>query len=251
MIKLNTPYTIENGDVVTFAEGKKGSITGTYGDGTITGTLDGNLLKSTFHNTKANAVGLMEITFHENGFDAKWKSGLEPGPMRGKWEGKLGNDIKNISSSIEAQNVLFQLEINSIEEYGINYGSFSIELNIESKLVDDFRNDCNYDSIVSLISAALNTNVSEILRCAAVSIDLEELKLDDYDWWSYSPCIRVLKIDNLDLSPIYKVYKDEDEYNSDAADLLKKEEDEIYDYVSDFMSDIAFHFEKDIFFDSI
>ncbi|MBM3161136.1 MAG: hypothetical protein FJZ66_07345 [Bacteroidetes bacterium] len=65
MIKLNTTYTIENGDVVTIEEGKKGSITGTYGDGTITGTLDGNLLKSTFHNTKANVVGLMEITFFE------------------------------------------------------------------------------------------------------------------------------------------------------------------------------------------
>jgi hypothetical protein len=152
---------------------------------------------------------------------------------------------------IKLKTVLFQLEINSIEEYGINYGSFSIELNIESKLVDDFRNGCNYDSIVTLISAALNTNISEILKSAAISIDLEELKLDDYDWWSYSPCIRVLKIDNLDISPIYKVYKDEDEYNSDAAELLKKEEDEIYDYVSDFMSDVAFHFEKDIFFDSI
>ncbi|MFN6037918.1 MAG: hypothetical protein ACK452_05580 [Bacteroidota bacterium] len=41
MIKLNTPYTIENGDVVTFNEGKKGSITGTYGEGTLTGTLPG------------------------------------------------------------------------------------------------------------------------------------------------------------------------------------------------------------------
>ncbi len=93
MIKLNTPYTIENGDVVTFVEGKKGSITGTYGDGTITGTLDGNLLKSTFHNTKANAVGLMEITFFENSFDAKWKSGLEPGPMRGKWSGTIQAEV--------------------------------------------------------------------------------------------------------------------------------------------------------------
>ena len=59
MIKLNTPYIIENNDVVTFEEGKKGSITGTYGDGTLTGTLEGNLLKATFHNTKANATGLM------------------------------------------------------------------------------------------------------------------------------------------------------------------------------------------------
>jgi hypothetical protein len=89
MIKLNTPYTIENGDTVTFTEGKKGTINGSYTDSTLTGAFDGAVLKATFHNKKVNAIGLMEITFHENGFDAKWKSGLEPGPMRGKWEGKL------------------------------------------------------------------------------------------------------------------------------------------------------------------
>ena len=63
MIKLNTQYTIENGDIVTFEEGKKGSITGRYEDGTLTGTIEENLLKATFHNTKVNVVGLMEITF--------------------------------------------------------------------------------------------------------------------------------------------------------------------------------------------
>lgn len=50
MIKLNTQYAIENGDVTTFSEEKNGGITGTYGDGTITGTIDGHLLKATFHN---------------------------------------------------------------------------------------------------------------------------------------------------------------------------------------------------------
>jgi len=89
MIKLNTAYTIDNGDTVTFTEGKKGTINGAYKDATLTGAFDGNVLKATFHNTKVNATGLMEITFHENGFDASWKKGLEPGPMRGKWEGIL------------------------------------------------------------------------------------------------------------------------------------------------------------------
>jgi hypothetical protein len=96
MIKLNTPYTIENGDKVTFTEGKKGTINGSYSDATLTGSLEGDLLKATFHNTKVNASGLIEITFHENGFDAKWKNGLEPGPMRGKWEGKF-SDIDSVT----------------------------------------------------------------------------------------------------------------------------------------------------------
>ena len=92
MIKLNTVYSIDNGaNSVVFTEGKKGSITGTHKDGTMTGFLEGNVFTGTFHNTKVNASGLIEITFHESGFDAKWKNGMEPGPMRGKWVGELGN----------------------------------------------------------------------------------------------------------------------------------------------------------------
>jgi hypothetical protein len=104
MIKFNTPYTIENGDTVVFTEGKKGTINGTYTDATLTGSFDGEVLKATFHNKKVNAIGLMEIIFHEYGFDAKWKSGLEPGPMRGKWEGEL---ILNTNQpALESKNTL-------------------------------------------------------------------------------------------------------------------------------------------------
>jgi len=89
MIKLNIAYTIDNGDTVTFTEGKKGTINGSYTDSTLTGVFDGNVLKATFHNSKVNAVGLMEITFNETGFNGKWKKGIEPGPMKGKWLGEL------------------------------------------------------------------------------------------------------------------------------------------------------------------
>lgn len=91
MIKLNTPYTIENGDTVIFTEEKKDTIHGVYKDSALTGTIDGNVLKATFINSKVNAVGLMEITFNETGFDGKWKKGIEPGPMKGKWLGKLSS----------------------------------------------------------------------------------------------------------------------------------------------------------------
>ncbi len=93
MIQFNKPYSIENGnDMVTFVEGKKGTITGTYNNASLTGALEGNILKATFHNSKVNAIGLIEITFHESGFNAKWKQGLEPGPMRGKCIGSLISD---------------------------------------------------------------------------------------------------------------------------------------------------------------
>ena len=90
MIKLNTPYHVAEENVtVTFTEVKNGAITGTYPNATLTGTLEGNVLSATFHNTAVNAVGLIELTFNENGFEGKWKSGLEPGPMRGKWSGTI------------------------------------------------------------------------------------------------------------------------------------------------------------------
>ena len=102
MIQLNTVYSIDNGaNSVVFSEGKKGSITGTHNDGTMTGFQERNVFKGTFHNTKVNATGLMEITFHESGFDAKWKNGMEPGPMRGNWVGELLNNSTNI---IDSQN---------------------------------------------------------------------------------------------------------------------------------------------------
>lgn len=108
MIKLNTPYHVAEENVsVTFTEVKNGTITGTYNNSTLTGTLEGNFLSATFHNSKVNAVGLIELTFNENGFEGKWKKGLEPGPMRGKWNGKLSdsgnNTKKDDSSSLSAE----------------------------------------------------------------------------------------------------------------------------------------------------
>jgi hypothetical protein len=109
MIKFNQTYTINNGqESIVFKEGKANTIKGEYNDGTLTGTLEGNVLKATFHNKKTNGAGLIEFTFTENGFSAKWKQGLEPGPMRGKWKGNLGNDIGN--------NLFLQTDI-SLEEF--------------------------------------------------------------------------------------------------------------------------------------
>ena len=122
MIKFNNRYTIENGDSLTFVQEANGKVNGTYKNGTIAGSLEGNVLKATFHNTKANASGLMEITFRERGFDAKWKAGLDPGPMRGKWVGTLEdeglvNEINNDNASAKNgnQETTIELENNLLD----------------------------------------------------------------------------------------------------------------------------------------
>jgi hypothetical protein len=118
MIELNSTYKIEGSDTkITFSQNKDKTISGIYNDGTVNGTLEGNTLKATFHNEIENIDGLMEITFHQNGFDAKWKTGIEPGPMRGKWTGLLGevpsSEIQNDASMKKAHYMTIYLDQDS------------------------------------------------------------------------------------------------------------------------------------------
>jgi hypothetical protein len=151
MLKLNESYSINDGQgVIVFSEGKKGTINANYeikgkkDAGTINGTLSENLLKGTYHNSLNNSSGLIEFQFTENGFNCKWKQGLEPGPMRGKWEGALNSATRksvnennsesgNLSSAekylsyIRNENKWFQEKISKcspselIEEYSCEY----------------------------------------------------------------------------------------------------------------------------------
>ena len=106
MIKLNEQYSINNGQgTIVFTEGKKGTINAEYkikgnkSKGVINGTLENEVLTGTFH---VDAVaGLIEFIFSEDGFEAKWKQGIEPGPMKGKWEGNIGVDS---SSELQEEN---------------------------------------------------------------------------------------------------------------------------------------------------
>jgi len=107
MIQFNNEYSINNGQgTIIFSEGKQGTINATYkisskkDVGTINGRLDKNVLKGIYHNTLKNSTGLIEFAFSGNGFNAKWKQGIEPGPMRGKWLGKIKDtDTKEVNSN--------------------------------------------------------------------------------------------------------------------------------------------------------
>lgn len=111
MIKFNESYLINDGqESIVFTEGKSNSISGKYNSGTLTGNFEHNLLKAAYHNHKTNTAGLIEIEFNGNGFIGKWKQGLEPGPMKGKWVGILQISSQEIAGSIN----------NSTQEF-INY----------------------------------------------------------------------------------------------------------------------------------
>jgi hypothetical protein len=155
MIKFNETYTINNGqESIVFKEGKANTITGEYMDGTLTGTLEGNSLKATFHNKKTNGAGLIEFTFTENGFSAKWKQGLEAGPMRGKWIAILesannladnGNDNPIREYLIQHSGIDF-----SLFDYKTFVNDFLGNFDLENNQDDQYKVEQLYDELLSL-----------------------------------------------------------------------------------------------------
>ena len=124
MIKFNENYSFNNGQgTIVFTEGKKGTINAEYeikgnkGKGVINGTLENEVLTGTFH---VDAVaGLIEFIFSEDGFEAKWKQGIEPGPMKGKWEGNIAVDS---SSELQEKNTNENFNVVFVH---VNLGEFS------------------------------------------------------------------------------------------------------------------------------
>lgn len=106
-MELNKKYSLNNGKgYIFFSEGNENTINAEYeikgnkSKGTFNGTLENNSLKGTFF--VDGVAGLMEFTFSEKGFEAKWKKGIEPGPMRGEWKGTLSIDAQ-ITTHVKPQ----------------------------------------------------------------------------------------------------------------------------------------------------
>ena len=98
MIKLNTVYKAGKQEV-KFQEKEPGIIYAEYGDEMVEGKMDGNTLKGIFQNKKVNVTGIMELSFHESGFEGRWKKGLEPGELKQKWNAILvESEEKNVAS---------------------------------------------------------------------------------------------------------------------------------------------------------
>ncbi len=94
MIQYNKQYDLNNGQGwIVFKSVGSGIVSAEYNRGTIQGMWDGETLKGEFIDTVSKGQGLIEFQFNENGFNAKWKAGLDEGPMKGKWVGKLENSL--------------------------------------------------------------------------------------------------------------------------------------------------------------
>lgn len=251
MIKLNTAYNIDNGDTVTFTEGKKGTINGAYKDATLKGAFDGNVLKATFHNTKINATGLMEITFHENGFDAKWKKGLEPGPMRGKWEGILETSSDfNVSIPDDIKVLLEQhlikpnLGIDAV--YNWFFGYYKNQFNGNEKLLDFslYKNELSekFEVIKKketrtigidfpiLLSKGKNRPILMVCAMDPLREDSDDIsKIDEIDYWVPFSIINLIESkynkssDRSNLSFFHTLLETHDIYVTDIYKIFYRE----------------------------
>lgn len=248
MIKFNEHYAINDGEgSIIFSEGKKGTVNATYeikgkkDTGTINGTLDGNVLKGTYHNKIGNSTGLIEFTFNETGFDAKWKSGLEPGPMRGKWEGKLKTDNSAIKRESQHDTESNTENVSDLDIY-IRYsdgdqevGYFSIK--IETNLKVPSQNDISYESLTNLFYKGLFKD-ENFLNTIKSEVSDFSLRMSD------CPQIFVTKINSLDLKPLYDYHFNEEDNEDIVATLLNINSDEVSDFLRDYFFETAYSVEN-------
>ena len=93
MIQFEKNYDINDGNgSVTFKKVDDLTVEAVYNRGTIKAKWDGDILKGIYTDKVSNGYGLINFSFNENTFEAKWKAGTEEGPMKGKWKGKLENN---------------------------------------------------------------------------------------------------------------------------------------------------------------
>jgi hypothetical protein len=119
MIQYNIKYDLNNGQGwISFEKAGEGFVSAQYNRGTIQGHWDGDKLKGQFIDTVSNGKGLIEFSFNETGFEAKWKAGIEEGPMKGKWVGKL--EIQKSTIPTQLSSVHFEELIGIVKVLSFN-----------------------------------------------------------------------------------------------------------------------------------
>ena len=169
MLKLNTPYLADEKEIV-FQQNNDGTIKSTYSDGTIEGKMEGNTLKAVFHNPKVSVSGIMEITFHETGFAGKWKKGMEPGPMKGKWSGEIQQESHlTISIPAEIKELLKTNVINPSCGFDMIYQSFESYFKEQYNLNQNSQNQVDYQ--LSKFDLAADFSFLKDLSVRTIGID--------------------------------------------------------------------------------
>lgn len=238
------------------------NVNGTEATGTFqkNGTLKGAFINNTFKGQWENKglEGLIEFTITGDKLEGNWKKGLEPGSMKGKWEGEIidnemspnpeheDNLKENLITNVvrKSTEIMSEIEIYPMQTYGDSYGTNSASVQIDLSLLNKLKKgETNYEILRDAIFDILDNNMKTIIDYFMIFNELDDLTDANYDWFHMDPKIRILTIGKLDLSPIYNLEGQEFE----AALLLNKEVKEIEDWVSDFITDCQYGLDEDVF----
>ena len=146
-MNISGTYKTQHGELNISQNGD--NLTATYQEnGVCAGKISANKVEGVWRNNKDQ--GLFEWTFDGKGsFTGIYKSGLEPGPMRGKWEGKLNTDSKD-SIAIDANKTTL-LEIYLRYDYPQEeIDSFDLELKDFSESIQKI-DQVNFDYLENYI----------------------------------------------------------------------------------------------------
>jgi hypothetical protein len=167
---------------------------------------------------------------------------------------KLSYSIQQISgndftTSDENINVNIAAKLISSEEYGETFGYVDLELTLNSSLIKEIEIKSNYLNLTEIINEIHSNYIEEIITEMDNQSGLGRLKDSDFDWFNYAPQLVITQINAIDLRAIHDYYLNENQ-NLQVAQILDIEEDEIDDYVSDFIQSTRYEISK-VAFDKI
>lgn len=166
---------------------------------------------------------------------------LSEGLPVGEKEEYVDEEEEDVNREDFQNTVEFTADILVEEEYGSSYGTFTMCAEVNKEILIEFRNSINYKTLSSLINNVLTNNINTVIVEAHDQCNLSEFLQSDFDWFSLSPRVEITEIDGIDISPIYR------NEGVLAAKLLDVEEDDVEDWVCDFVNDIRFCFDENEF----
>ena len=150
------------------------------------------------------------------------------------------------STSDDNSSVNITAKLVSNEEYGETFGYVDLELTMNASLINEIENKSNYLNLIEIINEIQSNYMEEIIVEMDNQSGLDQLKESDFDWFNLGPQLVIAQINEIDLSVIHDYFLNK-AHSTQVTALLAIEEDEIDDYVSDFIQSTRYEISKEEF----
>lgn len=150
------------------------------------------------------------------------------------------------STSDDNSSVNITAKLVSNEEYGETFGYVDVELTMNASLINEIENKSNYLNLIEIINEIQSNYMEEIIVEMDNQSGLDQLKESDFDWFNLGPQLVIAQINEIDLSVIHDYFLNK-AHSTQVTELLAIEEDEIDDYVFDFIQSTRYEISKEEF----